>query len=244
MLTKPTRWSDRVGMRKRASDPSVAVAYLRVSTDAERQALGVEAQRHAIEAWAAKNGVTVARWIVEEISGGASLDERTGLLDALAAVSAERAGHLVVQRLDRFSRDPLTAMLAEVELQKSGAKLSIALGCDDSDDPAAELLRTILLAVAKFEKRMISARIKAALAVKKRRGDCLGEASFGFARGADGRAVANDAEQRVIRLVRDLAGQGLSQHAIAAQLASVGIVGRSGKPYSQTQISRIARLAA
>lgn len=231
-------------MAKRAADPSIAVAYLRVSTDAERQALGVEAQREAIRAWAAKNSVTVVRWVVEEVSGGAELAARTGLLDALAAVGAEQAGHLVVQRLDRFSRDPLTAMLAEIELQKTGAKLSIAVGCDDSDDPAAELLRTVLLAVAKFEKRMISARIKAALAVKKRRGECLGEASFGFARGDSGELVANDGEQRVVQLVRQLADQGMSQRAIAAKLAAEGIVGRSGRPYSQTQIGRIARLAA
>jgi site-specific DNA recombinase len=231
-------------MGKRASDPSLAVAYVRVSTDAERQALGAEAQREAIEAWAAQNGVRIVHWVTEEISGGAKLDERTGLLEALALVEAERAGHLVVQRLDRFSRDPFSAMLAEHELQRAGAKLSIALGCDDSDDPAAELLRTILLGVAKFEKRMIGIRIKAALAVKRKRGECVGECTFGYDKDEGGKLVLNDAEQQVIERVCQLRDEGLSQRAIAARLAADGVVGRSGKPYSQTQVGRIARLAA
>jgi DNA invertase Pin-like site-specific DNA recombinase len=232
-------------MVKRVSaDKSLGVAYIRVSTDVDKQALGAEAQRQAIEAWSAKNGVRIVSWVTEEVSGGAKLDERTGLLEALATVEAERAGHLVVQRLDRFSRDPFTAMLAEHELQRSGAKLSIALGCDDSNDPAAELMRSVLLAVGRFERRMIGARIKAALAVKKRRGECVGECSFGFTRGETGRLVANDSEQRVTELVRGMVAEGLSQRAIARRLASDGVVGRSGKPYSQTQVGRIARIAA
>lgn len=37
-------------------DPKIAVAYLRVSTDTDRQALGAQAQRDAIERWAADSG--------------------------------------------------------------------------------------------------------------------------------------------------------------------------------------------
>ena len=49
-------------------DQSRAVAYLRVST--EDQALGPEAQRAAIEAWAARQGVQVLSWHLDQGVGG------------------------------------------------------------------------------------------------------------------------------------------------------------------------------
>jgi DNA invertase Pin-like site-specific DNA recombinase len=100
------------------------------------------------------------------------------------------------------------------------------------------------LGVVRFEKRMIGIRIKAALAVKKRRGECVGECTFGFASDESGKLVANDVEQQVIQRIQRLAAEALSQRAIAAQLAVEGVVGRSGKPYSQTQVGRTAKLAA
>src|SRR4051812_11949949 len=88
-----------------------AVAYLRVSTDTARQELGADAQQHAVEAWATREGVEVVAWHVEEVSGGAPLDKRPILLEAVAGVVEHRAGHLVVATLDRFSRDPVTAAM-------------------------------------------------------------------------------------------------------------------------------------
>ena len=161
-------------------DPNVAVAYLRVSTDLERQALGAQAQRVAVEQWAEKNGITIARWFVEQVTGGAPLDRRPLLLEAIATVATLNAGHLVVQRLDRFSRDPLTAALAEAELRKCGASLVCADGTGGGDDPTSELIRGILLSVARFEKALIRSRIKAALAVKRSRGERVGAPRYGF----------------------------------------------------------------
>ena len=54
-----------------AGDPKLAVAYVRVSTDTDRQALGAQAQRDAITRWAEGSGITIVQWFVEEVSGGA-----------------------------------------------------------------------------------------------------------------------------------------------------------------------------
>ncbi len=138
--------------RSRVGNPKLCIAYIRVSTDVDRQALGTEAQRQAIVAWAARSGVEIVEWFTEEVSGGAPLDKRPVLLHALAAVAAHGAGKLVVQRLDRFSREPLTAALSELELQRHGATLECADGTGSGSDPTSELVRGILLSVARFEK--------------------------------------------------------------------------------------------
>lgn len=227
----------------KAGNPKVGIAYLRCSTTAERQALGIEAQRHAVEAWAAREGVSIVAWYTEEVSGGAPLDRRPVLLEALAAVAAHDAGRLVVHRLDRFSRDPMTAALAEQELQRHGATLACADGVGHGDDPASKMIRTMLLAAAEFEKAMIKARIKAALAVKQRRGERTGTAPYGM-RACDGRLVPDDAEQGVIATVRSLRADGRTLREIASELASRGVVGRTGRPLSSTQVHRIVQAAA
>ncbi len=227
--------------RTRAGDATTAVAYLRVSTDTDRQALGVEAQRAAIAAWASREGVRVVDWFVEEVSGGATLDRRPVLLAALAAVEAQRAGRLLVQRLDRFSREPLTAALAEAQLRRCGAALVCVDGAGSGDDPTSELVRGILLAVGRFEKAMIRARITAALAVKQSRGELTGAAPYGWRRGDDGlHLVEDEHEQRVLAMVRELRAAKYSLRAIVRELASRGVTSRAGKAFGLAQVHAMA----
>jgi len=70
----------------------LAVAYLRVSTDSDRQALGAEAQRQAVLRWSESNGVEIAKFFLEEVSGGAPLDKRPMLLEAIAPGRRSRRG--------------------------------------------------------------------------------------------------------------------------------------------------------
>jgi DNA invertase Pin-like site-specific DNA recombinase len=222
-------------MARRATQPgdkNLAIAYLRVSTDANRQALGAQGQRDAIERWAAAGSVRIVEWFLEEVSGGASLDKRPVLLAAIASVGAHGAAVLVVQRLDRFSRDPLTAALAEAELRRNGASVACADGAGSGSDATAELVRGILFSVARFEKAMIRARITAALAVKRERGEMTGAAPYGWRAGDDGKTLVEDVREKAIRdEVRALRASGLTVRAVVAEAAARGLRGRKGKPF-------------
>lgn len=148
-----------------------AIALLRVST--ADQLLGVEAQRADIERYAREHGIDVLQFHTEVVSGGAPLEERLGLLAACEEISLRRVDHLLVAKRDRLARDPLVAMLTETTLAKVGASVLAADG-NNADDPASELLRHILDAVARFERRMIAIRTKAALSVLAASGVKLG----------------------------------------------------------------------
>jgi len=224
-------------------DPKIAVAYLRVSTDTDRQALGAQAQRDAIERWATASGVVIAEWFVEEVSGGAPLDRRPILLQAIATVASLSAGHLVVQRLDRFSREPLTAALAETELRKNGASLVCADGAGSGDDPTSELIRGILLSVARFEKALIRSRIKAALAVKRSRGERIGAPPYGAR--VEGKLLVMDPnEVGTIRRLRELRALGMTIREIVDQATREGLRNRAGKPFTIAAVHALVRDAA
>ena len=139
------------------------VSYLRVSTDRQgRSGLGLEAQRKAVDDFL--NG---GRWklIAEfvEVESG-KRDDRPKLAEALALCRLHNAV-LVIAKLDRLSRDAHFLL----GLQKAGVRFVAA------DMPEAnEMVVGIMAVVAQAERKMISARTKAALAAAKARGKRLG----------------------------------------------------------------------
>jgi DNA invertase Pin-like site-specific DNA recombinase len=217
----------------RAADPGKAVVYLRVSTTREQQELGISAQRAAVEAWAKRESVEICEWLEEEVSGGAPLERRPVLLRAISALGDHDAGILVVQRLDRFSRDPLTAAMAELQVARFGARVVSCDGVGNGDDPGSRLMKDVALAAARFERSMISARTKAALAVKRQREECVGTPPYGWRVGENGKTLAIDeGEQETLRRVRALRARGWSYRAITAEAARMGWSSRSGRAFT------------
>jgi DNA invertase Pin-like site-specific DNA recombinase len=170
----------------------------------------------------------------------ASLDRRPILIESIASVATLRAGGLVVQRLDRFSRDPLTAALAEAELRKCGASLLCADETGGGDDPTSELIRGILLSVARFEKALIRSRIKAALAVKRSRGERLGAPRYGFR--VEGKSLLPHPEEvAVAERLRALRASGMTVRAVRDQATAEGLRNRMGRPFNVATVHAIVR---
>lgn len=211
---------------------------MRVST--EEQSLGPEAQRAAIEAWAAREGVTIMAVHEDRLSGATDVPDRPGLLSALSDLGRLSAGVLVVAKRDRIARDVVIAAMVERAAASSGARVVSADGTGNGDTPADAFMRTILDGAAAYERALIRSRTKAALAAKSARGERVGAVPYGYRLASDGtRLVPDAAEQETIALVRRLASEGMSQNKIARELASSGIVGRSGRPLFQAQIGRM-----
>jgi DNA invertase Pin-like site-specific DNA recombinase len=230
--------------RARNGNPLLAVAYVRVSTDDQR--LGPEAQRAALVAWAAREGVTIAAWHVDQgVSGGSDLDDRPALVAALGELRAIGAGVLAVAKRDRLARDVYIAATIERAASTCGARVACADGAGNGDTPADAFMRTILDAAAAYERALIRGRTRSALAAKRAKGERTGEVPYGFRLAADRVRVERDeAEQGVLAVVRELRAAGLSQRAIVAELDVRGVVSRAGAPFGQTQIARMLARAA
>jgi DNA invertase Pin-like site-specific DNA recombinase len=139
------------------------ISYYRVSTAKQGESgLGLEAQRAAVNAYAARAGGSQLAEYVEVESG--KRDHRPELLKALHHAKVT-GGTLVIAKLDRLSRN--VAFLAA--LQESGTRFV----CADMPE-ANELTIHIMAAIAQAERKMISQRTKDALAAAKARGAVLG----------------------------------------------------------------------
>lgn len=223
--------------RAKPADATKAVAYVRMSTD--RQDLSPDAQRAAIERWASSQGVVVVAWHDDlGVSGGTPLEERPGLLAAIDALDAHHAGVLVVAKRDRLARDVLTAALVERLCERKGARVVAADGVANGDGPESALMRSLLDAFAAYERALIAARTRAALAVKKARGERTGGVPMGHVVDRDGRLEVNSAEAAAVARARELRGEGKSLRAIAATLDAEGHRPR-GKRWHVETLSRI-----
>ncbi len=210
------------------------VAYIRVSTD--EQALGLDAQRSAIESWAGRQGLQVASWHADDgVSGGNDLAERPALVEAISAL--RKGDTLVVAKRDRLARDTFVAAQVGRLVAKAGARVVSADGAGNGDTAADELMRHMLDGFAQFERQLIAARTKAALAAKSALGERVGKVPYGYRLGGDGvHLVEEPAEQAVIARARELNAPNMSCQAIADQLADEGLLNRAGKPFARQAI--------
>ena len=145
-----------------------AVAYYRVSTrQQQRSGLGIEAQRATVTRFAEAERLTIiAEYVEAETGKGAdALDRRPQLAAALAAAKAAKCC-VLVSKLDRLSRD--VAFVSGLMAQRVPFIVA-ELGRD-----ADPFMLHLYAALAEKERRLISERTKAALAVRKASGGKLG----------------------------------------------------------------------
>lgn len=225
---------------KTKTDPTKAIAYVRVSTD--DQSNGPHAQRAAIEAWAARQGIAIVAWHEDlGVSGTAAVDKRPALLAALADVELLGAGVLVAMKRDRVARDAMAAAMIDRLATKAGARVVTADGVGNGDGPEAMLLRTMLDAFAQYEAAVIRARTKAALQSRKARGlKWTGSLPIGLAADEGTKAVeAHETEGELVRHVLELRARGVSLRGIAAKMNEAFAPPRKAKTWHVTQVRRI-----
>src|SRR5437016_1706481 len=100
---------------------------------------------------------------------------------ALALVTAHGAGVILVAKRDRLARDPMVAAVAESLAARAGAVVVSADGAGNGDDPGAVLMRRMVDAFAEYERALIRARTRSALAVKRGRGERISRhVPYGF----------------------------------------------------------------
>ncbi|CAN5908099.1 hypothetical protein BH11MYX4_BH11MYX4_05140 [soil metagenome] len=108
------------------------------------------------------------------------------------------------------------------------------------DDPTSELIRGILLSVARFEKALIRSRIKAALQVKRSRGERLGAPRYGF-RVEGKNLLPHDEERAITERLRALRASGMTVRAVRDQAKAEGLRNRKGQPFNVATVHAIVR---
>jgi DNA invertase Pin-like site-specific DNA recombinase len=215
-----------------------AMAYYRVSTAQQgRSGLGLEAQRAAVARFAEAEGIALLAEHVEVETGKGSdaLDRRPILREALAA--ARKAGvPVIVAKLDRLSRD--VSFIAGLMTQKVPFVVA-ELGADC--DP---FMLHLYASLAEKERRLISERTRAALAVKKAQGVKLGNrtnlAMAAALGGAAAQRRADEFARNVLPVIHEMQARGVRTYAaIAAELNQRAVRTSRGRAWYASAVRNV-----
>ena len=221
--------------------PLRLVAYERVSTARQgRSGLGIEAQRKAIDDFAAARGSEVLARFTEVESG--KVADRPELAKALHLARVTGAT-LVIAKLDRLSHN--AAFL--LTLRDSGVRF-LAVDMPEAND----LTVGIMALVAQQEREAISRRTREVLAAARARGVKLGNPNGAAALRRAGRggqalhkAVAGNADvfaQDLAAVVNEIREEGhVSLRAIAEELTLRGIRTRRGGAWEVSNVRNLLK---
>ena len=214
-----------------------AVAYYRVSTTRQgKSGLGIEAQKTAVQRFAAAEGYDLVYEYVEVETGrGAdALDRRPELAAALARARKLKCPMVVAKR-DRLSRDVhfISGLMAH-----RVPFIVAELGAD-----ADPFMLHLYAALAEKERALISARTKAALAAKKAAGAKLGNPraaeTIDKAHAAN-RAAANQFAVNVLPIIREIQAAGqITLREIAASLNARGVRTARGGQWGASSVRNL-----
>ncbi len=215
---------------------SRAIVYIRVSTD--EQKIGIEAQRQVLGEYCRKRRHQIdAEYIDENVSGGLDIDKRPALLDVLDDLSNNPGTTLVVAKRCRLARDSYVAAMVYRLVNREKCTVECADGVANGNTPEDILLRGMLDLFAQYERELIRARTRAAMAAKKKRFEYTGgKVPYGYDMGDESRLKPNPDEQRNISRAKTLRRFGFSLNDIAVQMNREGLVARNMKPWNKIRI--------
>ena len=203
--------------------------YTRCSTDEQAASgLGLAAQMAACESFATKAGHSITGVFTDAgVSGAASLEDRPGLMAAIAGL--RRGDAIVIAKRCRLGRDQMAILMIEKAVSRKGATILCSDGVGNTDDPTGQLMKGIVDQFGIYERAMIRSRTKAALATKRKAGELAGEVPFGWVADDTGKLFEVAAEQAILLIIIELRQAGVSLRQIAAILTGAGHRTKKGR---------------
>lgn len=220
------------------SAPQRAAIYTRVSTGRQaEEGYSLPEQERRSVARVEHKGWTLVRTYREEGVSGAK-ESRPALNRMLADL--DDIDVVVVSSLDRLGRSTKHLLeMYDVFDRERVALVSLREEIDTST-PVGRLLRTVLSAVAEFERDLGRERTSAGIGSRARTGQPWGEPAYGYTKGAAGRWIAEPAETAIVRRIyAEYVDRGGTYSGVAQWLNAEGIKSRRGGRWTPTVVKRL-----
>ncbi len=227
------------------------VLVRRVSTSAQAvDGYGLDAQEKDCRKWAkATGGIRIVHMVTDGDgkggkSGTSTLDERPGLMDAVAWISDGRADGILAPNLDRLARELTVqeavlsyvwALAGRVFTADHGEHLE-----DDASDPMRTAMRQMRGVFHQLDRGLIVKRLTEGRTAKGEKGGyAYGAPRYGQ-QSVDKTLTPDELEeQHVQQMERWRDEEGLSIRAITARLNEQGIPSKRGGRWHPTTVARL-----
>ncbi|WP_274939990.1 recombinase family protein [Chordicoccus furentiruminis] len=217
--------------------------YARVSTDHDEQLTSYEAQLdYYTTLIQGHDDWEFAGMYSDEGITGTSVKKREGFQSMVADALAGKIDLIITKSVSRFARNTVDSLSTIRELKEHNTEVYFEKENIWTFDSKGELLITIMSSLAQEESRSISENVT--WGHRKRMADGKVSIPFstfiGYDKGEDGTLVVNPEQAKIIKLIFGEYLAGLSCHAIADKLTTMGIKTPRGKDkWSQTTVKSI-----
>lgn len=216
-------------------------AYVRVSTDSLQQEDSLENQTTYFKSFITANPEWEFVGIYSDQGISGYKENRPGFQKMIEDARAGNIDLIVVKSISRFARNTETVLKFTRELKSIGVGIFFELQNINTLSGAGELMLTILAAFAQAESEGASANAKMTYKRKFESGiPAHGlESTFGYKANAQGDIVVDEEKAAVVRLMFDLAEQGIWPSKIKQYLNKNGVPGCAGGDWDDTAVFRV-----
>ena len=216
-------------------------AYCRVSTENEDQKESLEAQREHYESWIRMHDDWECAGVFYDFGiSGTKADAREGLQALLYACRTGSVDYVLTKSISRFSRNTSDCLSLVRELLSYNIPIYFEKENIDTGSMESELILSVLSSMAQSESESISKNVK--WTVKKRMEEgtfVFGYLPYGYTKDAAGNMVIDPVESEIVRLIFDLALNGMGTYKIAQLLDRRNVPTRKGGKWSGSTVKGI-----
>lgn len=236
--------------RKRTTEPTTCIGYLRVSKMNGRQVEDdatqtLKIQRERIEGKARSKGWRIVAWYQDLDASGGNTD-RDGFQQALAAVGAEgQADVFCCAFLSRFSRNMTDTVVTEQRIREAGGSLAV---CDMDIDTSTPIGRMQFNLMAAVDQYFLDEKTEQLNETRERavgRGVAPFQAPLGYRKSEETRLFEIvEEEAEIVRLAFQMRADGAGCPAIARELNARGYRSRRGAGFSDRLVRNMLEVTA
>ena len=216
-------------------------AYCRVSTENEDQKESLEAQREHYESWIRMHDDWECAGVFYDFGiSGTKADAREGLQALLYACRTGSVDYVLTKSISRFSRNTSDCLSQVRELLSYNISIYFEKENIDTGSMESELILSVLSSMAQSESESISKNVK--WSVKKRMEEgtfVFGYLPYGYTKDAAGNMVIDPVESEIVKLIFDLALNGMGTYKIAQLLDKRKVPTRKGGKWSGSTVKGI-----
>jgi site-specific DNA recombinase len=207
-----------------------AIGYIRVSTeDQAKEGVSLDNQKSKIVAYCQLKDLNLSEIIEDAGISAKNITGRPGAIRVITLARKKQIDAVVVYKLDRMFRSTIDALETTKMFERHGVSFHSIEETLDTRSAMGMFFYSLTAALAEMERRLIGERTKSALAHKRSRNEKTGgDVPYGYDITPDGLLIKNDAEQKVIRLIRHLHRQGISLRRICIDLERHGYKTKRG----------------
>lgn len=173
-------------------------AYLRYSSEQQREGYSIEAQTDAITNYCLSKNYNVVEWYIDEARSGTNAD-REEFQNAIHDAAKNKFEILIVHKLDRFARNRYDSIIYRQKLKESGVRLESVLERIDDDNPEDIILLSVLEGMNEYYSKNLSREVLKGIKAAALSGRSIGGATpFGLLVNKETRKLEPDPKYTII----------------------------------------------